>query len=41
MLIDENRNLREQLEAELERNRSTKKSIIEDENQTENLVNVL
>lgn len=40
MLIDENRNLREQLENELNGNK-TKKSVIEDDNQTESLVNVL
>lgn len=40
MLIDENRNLREQLENELNSNK-TKKSVIEDDNQTESLVNVL
>lgn len=40
MLIDENRNLREQLENELNSNK-TKKSLIEDDNQTESLVNVL
>jgi|LakMenEpi03Aug12_release.lakeMendotaPanAssembly.Ray.scaffolds.fasta_scaffold889474_1 archaellum component FlaC len=38
MLIDENRSLREQLENEMNK---TKKSVIEDDNQTENLVNVL
>lgn len=38
MLIDENRSLREQLENQMNK---TKKSVIEDDNQTENLVNVL
>ena len=38
MLIDENRSLREQLENEMNK---TKKSVIEDDNQTENLVYVL
>ena len=38
MLIDENRSLREQLENEMNK---TRKSVIEDDNQTENLVNVL
>lgn len=41
MLIDENRSLREQLESEVERNKTTKKSMIEEDNHTENLVSVL